>query len=233
MSTQPGQTVLPSEAYKESFWGNRRGKMVLRIARVPKFELREITDLSALVLERMNEDTPDDSKKNRAWVGAQFQYPLRSWLIKANWNSFTFVALSMVVVGGGFATSGIAAAAGAGKGSAASWFIFAIGLIVALVGGISQQFRFGVRANERRTLAVGLREEGWRFVYKVGDYGCPEALPKFRAKVEELHQLAAKVAIVEGEASHPTTPPTAPSGGGDGKPKVDLAKLPEGSPEQG
>lgn len=182
---------------------------LLRLARVQEFELVEISQLARLVLKRMNDEESADGEKNEAWVGSQFHYPLRSWLIKANWNSVTFVGLSMVVVGGGFATSGISVAA---KGSAASWVIFGIGLLVALVGGISQQFRFGVRANERRALAASLRGEGWRYVFKVGDYARQDASAVFRAKVEELQHHAAQLAVIDGDrgrAPNPSAPPKA------------------------
>jgi hypothetical protein len=183
--------------------------------KVQKFELIEVRQLSAEVLKRMKALRPDDADMHKGWVAAEFHYPLRSLLIKAGHNSTFFVWVSMIVIAGGFATSGIAVAGGAEKGSSTAWIIFAIGLIVALAGGIAQIFRFGVRANARRTLALSLREEGWNFVYKEGDYAKDkEALQKFRARVTEIQRRIAEVASIDSE-----TPPGPSSGTGqkDGK----------------
>jgi hypothetical protein len=171
-------------------------------SKVQKFELIEVEQLSDEVLKRMNKAQPDDDDddKHKAWVAAEFRYPLRSLLIKAGHNSTFFVLLSMVVVAGGFATSGIAVAGGAEKGSSTAWVVFAIGLTVALAGGIAQIFRFGVRSNARRTLALSLREEGWNFVYKDGDYAeDEEALQKFRARITDIQRRVADVANVDSD----------------------------------
>lgn len=169
--------------------------------KVQEFELIEVRQLSAEVLKRMKALQPDAVDMHEGWVAAEFRFPLRSLLIKAGHNSTFFVLLSMVVVAGGFATSGIAVAAGADKGSLAAWIVFAVGLIVALAGGIAQTFRFGVRANARRTLALTLREEGWSFVYKEGDYAKDkEALQKFRTRVTEIQRRVAEVASIDSEA---------------------------------
>jgi hypothetical protein len=213
------EAATPDEKLGDDFT-KKRG-LLARVGRVQKYETIEISQLSALVLGRMDEEEKGSGAKNKAWVESQFHYPLRSWLIKANWNSFTFVSLSLVLIAGGFATSGITAAAGASKGSATSWIIFVIGLLVAVVAGISQQFRFGVRANERRTLATTLRAEGWRYVYKVGDYAQAGASAAFRAKVEELQTHAAQVAIIEGDPTKPPNPPPATQVNGTQKTDVD------------
>jgi hypothetical protein len=174
----------------------------LWLLRVHPFERIEIRDLARLILARMTELDKEGEIKHEAWVTAQFEYPLRSLLIKANGNSTSFLITSLVIVGGGFATSGIAVAAGAGKGSVAAWIVFTIGLLVALAGGVAQQFRFGVRANERRTLAVSMREEGWKFVYEVGDYGDGKtALATFQTRVYEFQRRMADVGAIESEES--------------------------------
>lgn len=168
--------------------------------KVQKFELIEIEQLSDEVLKRMNEIQPDANDRHRAWVAAEFRFPLRSLLIKAGHNSTFFVLLSLVVVAGGFATSGIAVAGGAEKGSATAWVVFVIGLIVALAGGAAQIFRFGVRSNTRRSLALNLREEGWNFVYEDGDYAeDKKALQKFRARVTDIQRRIADVAKIDSD----------------------------------
>jgi Protein of unknown function (DUF4231) len=142
---------------------------------------------------------------HQAWVASRFRYPLRSLLIKANGSSVLYVLLTAVVVAGGFATSGIDAAAGAGKGSGTAWLVFGIGLVVALAGAISQQFRFGYRSSERRSLAVTLREEGWHFVYRVAPYAQDAtAVQVFQFRVDELHRQVAQVSAVESETARKT-----------------------------
>lgn len=207
--------------------GRKRRPLSAYFGKVQKFELIEVEQLSDEVLKRMNKTQPDADERHKAWVAAEFRYPLRSLLIKAGHNSTYFALLSIVVVAGGFATSGIAVAGGAGEGSSAAWVVFAIGLIVALAGGIAQIFRFGVRSNARRALALNLREEGWNFVYKEGDYtNDADALRKFRARVNEIQRRIAEVASIDSEAQ-----PAAPSGT-DQKPG-NTAQVQPGKDDQG
>jgi hypothetical protein len=175
-------------------------RLSIRLGRVQKFELVEVEQLSEEVLKRMKKLQPDADATHEKWVAAEFRYPLRSLLIKAGRNSMAFATLSLVVVVGGFATSGLAVAGGAEKGSAVAWGIFLIGLIVALAGGISQIFRFGIRSNARRTLALNLREEGWSFVYRDGDYADGgEPSRKFRARVTDIQRRVADVARIDSD----------------------------------
>ena len=189
---------------KRKWYSPRR--WLARFAQVQEFELIEVRQLGANVLGRMIELQEGADKRHEAWVAAEFQYPLRSLLIKAALNSSLFLAISMVVVAGGFATSGITVAANASQGSLAAWIVFSLGLLVALAGGLAQIFRFGVRSNARRSLAVLLKEEGWNFVYAEGEYAdSSDALQKFRARVHELQRRVAEVALIDADAS-PATP---------------------------
>ena len=125
---------------------------------VPAYELQEVDNLGRHIWHRLSSltsiTTLDDSQL-ADWVNGQFTYPLRNWLLQASRNTRGHVLLSLVVIGGGFATSGIAVAAGTGhKGSHTSWVVFSIGLVVALAGGVSQLFRPGYRATQRTTLAI-------------------------------------------------------------------------------
>jgi hypothetical protein len=165
----------------------------------PEFELEEIAQLSELIQARLNTLEPGDDVRHHAWVASRFRYPLRSLLIVSNRDAASYVAITLLIVGGGFATSGIAVAAGAGKGSAGSWIVFAIGLLVALAGAISQQLRFGFRSSERRTLAVTLREEGWHFANLTGDYAPAGrvAFVLFESRLDELHRRIAQVDVLE------------------------------------
>ena len=178
----------------------KRRPLSALFGKVQKFELIEVEQLSDEVLKRMNEVQPNADARHKAWVAAEFRYPLRSLLIKAGHNSMFFVLVSIVVVAGGFATSGLAVAGGAEKGSSTAWVVFAIGLIVAMAGAIAQIFRFGVRSNARRALALGLREEGWNFVYKDGDYAeDKEAMKKFRVRVTDIQRRIADVAKIDSD----------------------------------
>lgn len=84
----------------------------------------------------------------------------------------------MAVIAGGFATSGIAVATGksattAGKTgghNTLTWVVFAIGLLVALAGGVSQIFRPGQRSTGRSLLAAELLDEGWALHNRHGVY---------------------------------------------------------------
>jgi hypothetical protein len=206
--------------------------------RVQTFELVEIRHLSKLVVERMDELQPDAKERHGAWVAAEFRYPLRSLLIKAAANSALFTAVSLVVVAGGFATSGITAAVGSSKSSVATWVVFAIGLLVALAGALAQLFRFGVKANERRTLAVTLREEGWNFVYEVGDFADDaSALGKFRTRVDEIQRRIADVASIEADSTRRGNSGASADDGSDEDgaanlpPKKSAATVPGASPQ--
>ena len=114
---------------------------------VPRYELTEVFDLGEHVLDRLMQGPPGsnfarmNSKQAHDWVAARFTYPLRTLLLQASRNTRGHVLLNLVVIGGGFATSGIAVAAGAGhKGTTTSWIVFSVGLVVALAGGISRSF---------------------------------------------------------------------------------------------
>ncbi len=120
--------------------------------------------------------------------------------------------LSLVVVAGGFATSGIAAAAGHGaRGSVTSWIIFGIGLVLALVGGANQLFRPSFRANERTSIALDMREEGWAFAMSAGDYEPLLAEPaaafsKFQDRVAEFQRHIVQVSILASEQAASARP---------------------------
>ncbi len=183
---------------------------------VPQFELKEVFQLGGHIATRLDQlagGTPGDQQRLRDWVASRFTFPLRSLLLQANRNASGFVVVNALIVGGGFATSGIAAAAGSGgRGSATGWVIFVIGLVVALAGAISQQLRFGFRSSERRTLAVALRQEGWAFANSLGDYAgdTVAAFALFDQRVAEIHRRAAQVGSLETDST--SQAPKSPKG---------------------
>lgn len=178
---------------------------------VPAYELQEVDNLGRHIWHRLSSltsiTTLDDSQL-ADWVNGQFTYPLRNWLLQASRNTRGHVLLSLVVIGGGFATSGIAVAAGTGhKGSHTSWVVFSIGLVVALAGGVSQLFRPGYRATQRTTLAIELREEGWAFANSAKDYNkdVKDAFERFNQRVSDIHRRAAQVAALEPDSKAAST----------------------------
>lgn len=180
-----------------------------RLAGVRIYELREVHQIEAHILERLSKLPPDPDRPNaleqqqrlRDWVASRFTYPLRSLLIQAKGNGKYFFVLNTVVVAGGFGTSGIAIAAGADKGSAVAWVIFAFGLLVAVAGGITQVFRPGHRASERLTLVMKLREDGWAFANGTGLYavGIEKAFRIFDARLTEFHREATNISLIDGD----------------------------------
>jgi hypothetical protein len=169
---------------------------------VPDYQLREVFQIQTHMLERLAriDSKPQADKRMSDWLASRFTYPLRSLLIQASRGSRVYFGLNLLVVGGGFATSGIAVAAGGGqRGSAASWAVFTLGLLVAVAGGITQLFRPGHRSTERATLAAQLREEGWSFANATGDYASDDqaAFDLLDQRVSEIHRRAAKIAALE------------------------------------
>jgi hypothetical protein len=207
-----------------------RPRRRLRVADgVQPYELIEVQQLGELILRRIVADTTFSSEVYEPWVGSRVTFPLRSLLLQASRNTRGALFLNLLVVAGGFATSGIAVATKAGgkSSSLTSWVIFTIGLIVAMGGAITQFFRPAFRATERTSLAVDLREEGWAFATASGAYtgAVTEALPAFQAKVSDVHRRAARVAALDS-----TTPPAAKGTGGSkgrrGKPSPPAASSP-------
>ena len=173
---------------------------------VPRYELTEVEKLGNHIWERLSLDQGGQAKETarlKDWVTSRFTEPLRALLVQSSSNMRGHVLLSLIVIGGGFATSGIAVAAGTGhKSSATSWIVFSVGLVVALAGGISQIFRPGYRATQRDTLTRQLREEGWAFAMGTKDYALndPQAFERFDERVSAIHRRAAEIIGLEPES---------------------------------
>ena len=176
---------------------------------VAQYELIGVIQLGQHVLKRVEALPPPahDPDLYKNWVASEFTYPLRDLLWGSARDRRTHTVLSMVVVVGGFATSGIAAAAShSGRGHTTSWIIFGIGLVLALVGGLNQIFRPSFRANERTSIAVEMREEGWSFALSTGDYApltadSQAAFAKFQARVAEFQRRIAAIRVLASEQS--------------------------------
>jgi Protein of unknown function (DUF4231) len=175
---------------------------------VPQYQLVEVDRLEEHMRRRLHSLTvaspsqpePMDEEQLDDWVAARFTSPMRILLLQASRNSRGHVLLSLVVIAGGFVTSGIAVStAGVHKHSTTSWIVFSVGLAVALAGGVSQLFRPGHRAAVRAALAIDLREQGWAFVNSTKPYNKPVkiAFELFEQRISEIHRRAAALVEVE------------------------------------
>jgi hypothetical protein len=155
----------------------------------------EVNTLMGLVNSRVD-GSDGDAEARKAWLVHNFQQPLEDVLGKAGQNGRRYVLVNVVVIGGGFATSGVAVAS-----RGAGWVVFGIGLAVALAGGLSQQLRFGFRSSESRTLVFAFFNEGWHFVMSTGAYveKPDDAWARFSERVDALNERAAAVESIESE----------------------------------
>jgi len=206
MAVQPPGRSNEKDYRPRHWWQRLR---LSRLAGVRTYELREVHQIEAHILARLatlppRPDQPDpveQQQRLKDWVASRFTYPLRNLLIQAKGNGKYFFVLNTVVVAGGFATSGIAIAAGADKGSAVAWVIFGFGLLVAVAGGTTQVFRPGHRASERLTLVMKLREEGWAFANAIGVYAgnVERAFVVFDARLTDFHREATHISLIDGD----------------------------------
>jgi hypothetical protein len=164
---------------------------------VPQYELRGVIQLGNHILERLSGlESPAGSNLYHDWVASEFTFPLRALLWGSARSRRAHMLLNLLVVAGGFATSGIAVAGGSGhRGSATSWVVFGLGLVLAVIGGANQLFRPGYRATERTAVAVEFREEGWAFAMALGLYTgeLPAAFDVFQQRVAALQRRIAKI----------------------------------------
>jgi len=175
------------------------------LTRAERAEIRALSTHVLRVLEKEAVEGPrGDTEHLRDWVAYRFAVPLEEHLRQASFNARVRTVINLVVIAGGFATSGIAVASGSGQpGSALSWIVFAIGLLVALAGGISQTFRPGQRASARKAFGEQLRREGWALVNEHGDYQTAKRDPEqsrfelFDQRVSEIHLRATELVVVE------------------------------------
>lgn len=198
--TSPEQpTVSPRLARWRSAFGVRRS------------ELDEVNALGQHILLRLQflpvrdkyETEGMKQQRLRDWVLENFTRSLRTLLLQSSRNGRGNIILSIVVIAGGFATSGIAVAAGTGhRGTGTSWIVFSVGLAVALAGGISQLFRPGYRATQRLTLARDLKEQGWAFVNANTDYkgDIEAAFDLFDQRVTAINRRSVELIGLEPES---------------------------------
>lgn len=193
-----------------------------RVGGVRPDDLVEVDKLGIHIVSRLRDASAESEASQHQdvlddWVTARFTNPLSALLRQSNRNVRGNVLLNLVVVGGGFATSGIAVLATGTSNSDGSspsaavqqqfgsswmpWVVFVIGLLVALAGGISQLFRPGYRGTQRLILAMQMREEGWAFAMRTGDYPIDdsEAFERFNTRVCSIHRRATEIVGLEPE----------------------------------
>jgi hypothetical protein len=178
-------------------------------------ELDEIDELGNHILERLHDNPPRNLSEVslRDWVTSRFMSLLLGLLVKASSNTRGYLLLNLIVIGGGFATSGIAVAAGTGhQSSTAAWVVFGVGLAVALAGGISQAFRPGHRATQRNTLGMELKDEGWAFVLKTRKYPGVNPAVDFDHLNQRVSDIYRRAALIMGLAPEPGTEQRADDG---------------------
>ena len=139
------------------------------------------------------------------WVHFQYTGLLKHLTRQTDRYTSGHLATGLIVIAGGFATSGIAVAAGSGRGSSPAWLIFGIGLAVAVAGGMGQIFRLAQRSVGFGELADLLRAEGWALVnsqdaYTAADVSKTEGstvFDVFAANVSNIRRQATQLAAIE------------------------------------
>lgn len=175
---------------------------VLTMFRVPSYQLVEVRQLHRHMMARLGRlaTSPEDHERLEDWLRSRFTFPMRSMMIEAKRGGVGYAALNLVVIGGGFATSGVAVAGNSGsKGQVLGWVVFALGLVVALAGGVNQLYRPGHRATERGVIVGQLREAGWAFANSLAPYDGEEqaAFEILDSRICDIHGRATALAAVE------------------------------------
>jgi hypothetical protein len=168
-------------------------------ATVPALETEEARSLARRVRCRLEGTCATDRTDSDEfdWVSYRFEGLLLRLLFQAHSSARDHLVVNMVVIGGGFATSGIAVASGSGEqGTLVSWVVFALGLLVALAGGVSQLFRPGQRATNCEALVTQLQDEGWALWSRRGDYKALDAEGLFAAFEERVATIRRRAATL-------------------------------------
>ena len=169
---------------------------------MPRYQLTEVFQLESHMRARIASIaqplTDEDRDRRRDWIASRFTYPLRELMIKASRNGRGNLIVTILVVGGGFAVSGVAIAQGKTSSTSTSWWIFSIGLVVALAGGVNQLYRPGYRAKERLSLITQFEEEGWAFANASKPYeaGTRESLALFEDNLSSLLRRATEISAI-------------------------------------
>jgi hypothetical protein len=175
---------------------------------VPQYQLDELPVLETHMFQRLtaSDANQDLGERMRDWVRFRFSLPLRSLLVAARWGGRFYFLLNVIIVGAGFATSGIAAAGSGNQGKTSTWLVFSFGLAVAISGGVTQLYRPGHRATERATLADQMRQHGWSFANGTGIYAgdVTKAFELLESNIDEFHRRATRVVSLEDASSSKT-----------------------------
>jgi len=178
---------------------------------VPPLDLAEVRHVAQEVRRTLKgtgatraETSGDDGHD---WVSYRFEGLWLRLLFQSYSNARDHLVVNTVVIAGGFATSGLAVTATKGgahtsASTTTAWVVFAIGLAVALAGGVSQLYRPGHRATGRSELAARLRDEGWALIDGHGDYAGKQGgdlFEVFDTRVAEVRRAAAELSKLADE----------------------------------
>ena len=183
----------------------RRWKTRLERAVHPRMrvELREADELGRLVLAALSPKGSQGAPANHLavdrWVQYRYTEVLKD-LIKhtggyKKWNVLTGV----IIIVGGFATSGVAVAAGNDAPRSIPWVVFGFGLLVAFSGALAQILKLGPQTVLYIHLTRELRDEGWALVHGHGPYtgGPAEKFTEFDRRVTEIDARAESLGAPE------------------------------------
>jgi hypothetical protein len=136
---------------------------------------------------------------------------LAVYLQRAPRYQFRFTVLTVVAIGAGFATSGVAAASG--NTSWAKWVVFTLGLLVAVVNSVQQNWKPSQRSASEFKAAAALKNEGWNFVYKRAAYAAvTDDGATWGVFVDAVNGILQAAESLD-EVSTPDPPPTLPADG--------------------
>jgi hypothetical protein len=194
-----------SESLRPRWW---------RLDPTPELGIEEV----AAVADRVR-DALAGTRADSTWVKYRFEGPLLALLRGSYSNARTHFFVNMAVIVGGFATSGIAVASGNATTSGSNgghntlaWVVFAIGLLVALSGGISQIFRPGQRSTGRSLLAAELLNEGWALDGRHGIYKASaepnELFILFDRRIGEIRGQAFQLGVLDDSGPPKHAPPS-------------------------
>jgi Protein of unknown function (DUF4231) len=134
------------------------------------------------------------SSADKDFLEFRFRRRAANYLRLGRYNSVSNTFITLLIVAGGFATSGIAVAAGGGRGSKTGWIVFAIGIVVAVAGAIARLFNPETRALELKSIVAKMIAEAWDFIENAGVYASAtsqtDSFPLFRETIESLNRQA-------------------------------------------
>jgi len=181
---------MTSGGYSEIPTGNWFTRLVGHRTKAERDTEQEVEKLHGL----LGGELTKDSEADKEFLEFRFRRRCASYLRLCRYNSVSNTLITLVIVAGGFATSGIAVATGGGRGSKAGWLVFAIGIVVAVAGALAKLFNPETRALQLKAIVARMIAEAWDFVEYRGAYvpvaSQPRRFAHFRDTIESLNREA-------------------------------------------